>query len=155
MPTKLRKKCGVENHRKENEMKIDKTVWKETGYVALGTVLLSVVMILVYSAISSFSLKMIYGAAFGSIAAVLNFFFMAYTLQKAVEINAEGGEDSEEKVKLKVKASYTVRSMIYVLSLAVAFMTGFFDVYALLIPALFPSIIARVRMFWLNKHGEQ
>ncbi len=135
-------------------MKIDKTVWKETGYVALGTFILSAVMIAVYSAISHFELKMLYGAVFGSVAAILNFFFMAYTLQKAVEIQSDDGEDREEKVKLKVKASYSIRSMIYVLSLAVALMTKAFDVYTLLIPALFPQIVARIRMFWLNKYGE-
>ena len=97
---------------------------------------------------------MLYGALFGSVAAILNFFFMAYTLQKAVEINSEDEEDKAEKVKLKVKASYSIRSMVYVLSLAVGLMSGVFDVYTLLIPALFPTIVARIRMFWLNKHGE-
>ena len=134
-------------------MKVDKTVWKETGYVVLGTAILSALMLVVYSLISGFNVKMLFGAIFGSVAAILNFFFMAYTLQKAVEIDSDE-EDREEKVKLKIKASYAVRSMIYVLSLAVALFTGFFDAIALLIPALFPQMVARVRMFWLNKHGE-
>lgn len=134
-------------------MKIDKTVWKETGIVALGTVILSAVMLVVYSAVSEFEMKMLYGAVFGSFVSILNFFFMAYTLQKAVEIDADE-EDREEKVKLKIKVSYSVRSMIYVLSLAAALFSGVFDTIALLIPALFPQIVARIRMFWINKHGE-
>jgi hypothetical protein len=135
-------------------MKIDKTVWKETFYVALGTIFMSAIMIAIYCAITPFNLKMLYGALFGSVAAILNFFFMAYTLQKAVEINSEDDEDKAEKVKLKVKASYSIRSMVYVLSLALGLISGVFDVYTLLIPALFPTIVAKIRMFWLNKHGE-
>lgn len=138
----------------EDEMKIDKTVWKETLYVLLGTFSLSGIMMIIYSVMFSFDLKSLYGAVFGSVAAVLNFFFMAYTLQKAVEENAKESEDREERVKLKIKASYTVRSMVYLLSLVGALMTGFFNIYTLLIPALFPQIVARIRMFWLNKHGE-
>ncbi len=135
-------------------MKIDKTVWKETAYVAIGTFIMSAVMVGVYSVISPFKMEMLYGALFGSVASILNFFFMAYTLQKAVEINAEGGEDKEEKMKLKVKASYSVRSMIYVFALAVALISKKFNIITLLVPALFPQIVARIRMYWLKKHGE-
>ena len=88
-------------------------------------------------------------------AAILNFFFMAYTLQKAVLDYSKEEEDKEEKVKLKVKSSYAVRSFVYVLSLAVAIITGFFNIYTLLIPALFPTMVAKVRMVWLQTHGEE
>ena len=135
-------------------MKIDKTVIKETAYIAFGTVALDAVMILIYSFITDFRFDMLYSAAFGSLCAVMNFFFMAYTLQKAVDINSEDCDDKAEKVQLKVKSSYAVRTMIFVLTLAVALITGWFDTYALLIPVLFPNIIARIRMIYLNMHGE-
>ena len=135
-------------------MKIDKTVWKETAYVAAGTFGLGIVMLVVYSLIRPFEMKALYGAVYGSVAAILNFFFMAYTLQKAVEINADGGEDKDDKVKLKIKASYAVRSMVYLLSIAAAIVFGWCDVFMLVIPMLFPQIVARIRMIWLNGHGE-
>ncbi len=135
-------------------MKIDKTVIKETLYVTLGTFILSVIMIIIYSVAFSFDMKALYGAAFGSVAAILNFFFMAYTLQKAVEENSKESEDAQEKVKLKIKAWYAVRSMVYLLSLAGAIISGFFNVYTLLISLLFPQIVARIRMFLINKYGE-
>ena len=157
------------NGDKVKKMKVDKTVIKETSYVIVGTVVLDIMMLIIYSLIESLRPDMIYGAVFGSIAAILNFFFMAYTLQRAVETsaedaknseNSENSEDSEksedkvEKVKLKVKASYTVRTMVYFLCLVAALVTGWFDVYALLIPSLFPTIVAKIRMIYLNTHGE-
>lgn len=133
---------------------IDKTVWKETAYVTLGTVLLSAVMVVIYSAISPFEMKILYGAVLGSVAAILNFFFMAFTLQRAVEININGDEDAVENVKLKIKSAYTIRMIVYFLVLACALATDFFNPWTLLVPALFPSMIAKVRMFFLNNRGE-
>jgi uncharacterized protein YacL len=153
----------IHKRRQCQNMKVDKTVVKETAYVIIGTVVLDILMLVVYSLIESLRPDMIYGAVFGSVAAILNFFFMAYTLQRAVEMNGEdvgsseedkNKEEKAEKVKLKVKASYTVRTMVYLLSLVAALITGWFDVYTLLIPSLFPTIVARIRMFYLNKYGE-
>jgi C4-dicarboxylate transporter len=136
--------------------KIDKTVWKETLYVTIGTLGLSAVMLLIYSLLYSFELKGLYGALFGSVAAILNFFFMAYTLQKTVEIEHEEDESEyQEKIKAKVKGFYAIRSTVYLLVLVAAIISKFFNVFTLLIPCLFPQIVARVRMFWLNKHGEE
>ncbi len=136
-------------------MKIDKNVRKETIYVAIGTYGLSGVMLLVYLLISKFTFHVLWGALYGSTAAVLNFFFMAYSLQKAMETEVEENENKEQKVKLRVKSAYATRSLVLLISLIVPLVVGFVDIIALLIPLLFPQLTASIRMMWLKIHGEK
>ena len=136
-------------------MKIDKNIWKETLFVAIGTFLAGAVIVLVFLCLDKYDLKVLYGALFGCTAAVLNFFFMAYTLQKTMEsVKDESEEEREKLAKMKIKAYYSFRSLVYLLALGGAMASKQFNIITLLAPLVFPQITARIRLLWLGKKGE-
>lgn len=74
--------------------KIDATVKKETLFIAAFTLIFSAVMELVFLLLGYWSYKVVLGNLLGFTAAVLNFFLMGYTVQKAVLL-----EEKEAKKK--------------------------------------------------------
>ena len=69
-------------------MKIEPTVRKETMRIAKGTVILSVVMILVFALLKKFDYTVVLGAALGTATAILNFFLLITNkIQKLAYIN--------------------------------------------------------------------
>ena len=66
-------------------MKIQQAVKAETKRLALGVTVLTVLMLGVYLILGRMSVNVVLGGAWGSMVAVLNFFFMALTVQKAAE----------------------------------------------------------------------
>lgn len=136
-------------------MKIDKNIWKETLFIALGTFFAGAIMVVVFLCLDKFDLKVLYGALYGCTVAVLNFFFMAYSLQKAMKsVKDESEEEREKLVKMKIKAYYSFRSLVYLLALAGALASKQFNIITLLTPMVFPQITARIRLLWLGKKGE-
>ena len=63
-------------------MKIDKAVKRETAYIAVLVVLLSIIMELVFFFIGKWNFSVLWGNMLGGGVAVLNFFLMALTVQK-------------------------------------------------------------------------
>ena len=115
-------------------MKIDRTVIKETGYITIGQVCLCAVMLVMYFFISKPTLQIILGAVSGSALAVANFFFMGYTIQRA--INA-----SENDRALMIKSSQMTRLMLIALIVIVLLAVAKLDPIATLIPLLFPRML--------------
>ena len=66
-------------------MKIQTPVKQETAKVAVGVLILSAIMLLVFVAIGRFEMSVLWGTVLGSGYAVLNFFLMALTVQQAAE----------------------------------------------------------------------
>lgn len=62
-------------------MKIDSTVKRETRYIALMAIALSLLMELVFIVIGQWSYKVLLGNIIGAGVAVLNFFLMGLTVQ--------------------------------------------------------------------------
>ena len=65
-------------------MKVDKTVAKETEYIAFFSVVLSVLMQAVFLIIGKWNYTVLLGNIWGIIIAVGNFFVMGLFVQKAV-----------------------------------------------------------------------
>lgn len=116
----------------------NKTVLKETIYIAVVVILLSVIMELVFFFIGKWAFPVLWGNVLGGGVAVLNFFLMALTVQKNI------GKESSQ-----VKSSVTL-SMLgrYAMMAAAAVLGGVlscFNIYAVVIPFVFPRIAIALR----------
>ena len=160
-------------------MKIQQAVKDETKRLALGVLILAVLMLGIYMILGKLSAEVALGAAWGSAAAVLNFFLMALTVQKAAEkMNGvrmapypeEDPDDPDSKpdekthpeaeapeilqAKRMMQTSYTFRMMMVALLAAAGVLLPFMDSVAVLIPLLFPRIVVTV-IGLAQKRGRQ
>ena len=130
---------------------MDPAVKKETGYIAVWVVLLSLVMEAVFLLIRKWDLSVLFGNLGGAAAAVGNFFLMALIATRAVERAVEKGKP--EEAAARVKATATVR-LLGCLGLCVILVAVFkTNVYATLIPLLFPRIGIAFRPMIDRKRG--
>ena len=120
-------------------MKIDGTVKKETAYVAIAEAILIAVMLAVYLIISKFTLNVLFAALTSGAVAVLNFFVMGLTVQKAVTV-----DDDSDRRKL-IRASQLVRLLVMCVVVIVCAVFPKFDIFALFIPLFFPRLFAQAR----------
>ena len=114
--------------------KMDPAVKKETGYISFWVILLSFMMEAVFLIIRKWDLSVLLGNLGGAVAAVGSFFLLAVTVSKAVS------SGKPEDAARRVKASAGLR-MIGMGGIC-ALMIGVFhtNVYATVIPLLFPRI---------------
>ena len=120
-------------------MKIDGTVKKETAYVAIAEAILIAVMLAVYLIISKFTLNVLFAALTSGAVAVLNFFVMGLTVQKAVTV-----DDDSDRRKL-IRASQLVRLLVMGVVVIVCAVFPKFHIFALFIPLFFPRLFAQAR----------
>lgn len=120
-------------------MKIDGTVKKETAYVAIAEAILIAVMLAVYLIISKFTLNVLFAALTSGAVAVLNFFVMGLTVQKAVTV-----DDDSDRRKF-IRASQLVRLLVMGVVVIVCAVFPKFDIFALFIPLFFPRLFAQAR----------
>lgn len=114
-------------------LKVDKTVKKETAYVALSSVILSALMQSVFLILKLWDYTVLLGNLWGIFISVFNFFLMGITVQKALQ-------KEKKQAQNLIKTSQTARMfMIFVLAL-VGILVKIFNIYAVLIPLLFPRV---------------
>ncbi len=112
---------------------LDPTVKKETGYIAVWTGALSLLMEGVFLLAGKWDLSVLTGNLAGAAAAIANFLLLGITVVRAAAA-------PPEKRALKVKSSMTARLLgqAAVCALAVGVLKT--NVYATLLPLLFPRI---------------
>lgn len=120
--------------------KIDKVVLKETRYIAVVTIILSVLMQSVFLVIGKWTIAHLLGNVLGAFAAVLNFFLMGITVQKAVV-------KEEKEAKDLMKVSQTLRLFMMFFFALIGYFVPVFNLLAVIIPYLFPRIGVMVRAF--------
>ena len=118
--------------------KIDRTVRRETGYIAVCTGLLSLVMEAVFLIIRKWTAGVLLGNLLGGCAAVLNFFLMGITVQKALD-------RSEEDAAKTVKISQSLRMVMLFAVAALGVALPVFNPVSSLLPLLFPRIAIALR----------
>ena len=133
---------------------MDPAVRKQTGYIAVWVAILSLIMEAVFLILKKWDLSVLFGNIGGAAAAVGNFFLMALIATRAVDRAVKNGKP--EEAAARVKATTMVRLLGCVL-LCVLFIAVFkTNVYATLIPMLFPQVGV---MFWSrfsrNREAEQ
>ena len=131
-------------------MKKTKLPYYEIFSLAIGEVILSLIICLVYFAIGKFNYTVITGVALGSLVTVLNFLYLVITTTRAIDafLALKGDREMTEEesqafalehqasIQNKMKISYIIRTFTMLIALVVAFVIEYFAVIATLIPLL-------------------
>jgi len=116
---------------------IDKITFKSQFPVFLSQLLLCGAMIGVFAIVGRISKEVIFGAALGTAASLVNYAVMIISLLRAEK------SDSPEKAQLKVRGNYILRMVVLIVVLAVAIKWGALDPLA----TLLPLILMRIALF--------
>lgn len=118
--------------------KIDPVIIKETKYIAYFVIILSIAMEAVFLILRKWDITVLLGNLLSASAAVLNFLFMGITVQNAVM-------KDEKDARTAVKASQSLRTFFLFAVAAVGALAPIFNIWASLIPLLFPRIAIMFR----------
>lgn len=132
-------------------MKIDPTVRKETVYVSVVTLILSMLMESVFLIIRQWQLSVLFGNLAGAGIGILNFFLLGLSVQKAVKAD-------EKRAKEILKASHALRfALMAVLVIIAVVIPSVFNIWATLISLLFAStaVFTRALVNKSKKGGEK
>ena len=127
--------------------RIDPTVKKETGYIAGWVLLLSAVMELVFQLTGHMAYTVPLGNLLGGVAAILNFFLMGWTIQRAVGLD-------EKAAAAKLKLSQLLRMLMLIVICCVGIALNFFQTVAVIVPLFFPRIGVASRPLFDKKNGQ-
>ena len=129
-----------------------KDVLKQTGLIAIGQAVGTVIMIGVYLILQKFEMNVLWGALVGNVLAIGNFFFMAIIATLAAD--RAKNQDVEGGQKL-MKASYPIRLLVLAGVLALCAWGGkkndWFDLVALVLPLAFTHLTAMLVSFFKKK----
>ena len=126
--------------------KIDKTVQKETGYIALWVLIFSILMQATFLVIGKWDLTVLFGNLLGGALAVLNFFLMGIGVQKAVR-------KEEKEARDLMKLSQTLRSFLVLVVVIVGVVLHCFHTVAVILPLFFPRIAVAIRPLFMKKEA--
>ena len=132
--------------------RIDPTVKKETGYIAGWVLLLSAVMELVFLLTGHMDYTVPLGNLLGGGAAILNFFLMGWTIQRAVGLD-------EKAAAAKLKLSQLLRMLMLIVICCVGIALNCFQTVAamlaaVIVPLFFPRIGVAFRPLFDKKNGQ-
>ncbi len=113
--------------------KVDKTVLRETRYIAFVVIVLSVLMNSIFLIFRQWDYKVLLGTLLSATVAIFNFLFMGITIQNALK------KDSEDAKKL-IKASQSIRNLGVFVIIGAGVIIPCFNEIAVIIPLLFPRI---------------
>lgn len=113
--------------------KIDPTVKRMTIYIAVCTLVLSVLMEAVYLVIGAWHFGVLWGNLMGVFVAVLNFFLMGLSIQRSLTL---APEDASKFMRL----SQSLRLLMILVFGAVCAVLPMADLLAMLLPQFFPRI---------------
>ncbi len=126
--------------------KIDKTVQKETGYIALWVLIFSILMQATFLVIGKWDLTVLFGNLLGGALAILNFFLMGIGVQKAVR-------KEEKEARDLMKLSQTLRSFLVLVVVIVGIVLHCFHTVAVILPLFFPRIAVAIRPLFMKKEA--
>ena len=119
-------------------VKIDDTVLKETRYIAIGVVFLSIIIQAVFLILRKWNYTVLLGNLLSSFAVVFNFLLMGITVQKAVK-------KEEKDAKNLMKLSHLYRTLFLLIIIVIGVTVPVFNMWAVIIPVFFPRIIIAFR----------
>ena len=109
-------------------MKPDPTVLRETRRLFFGLLTVSAAINLLYALLGKWDYTVLTGAVLGTLAAVLNFFLLGLTVQKAAE--------TQENPKKYAQLSYGLRMLLLMGLLVCGIVLPYFNTLATLLPVL-------------------
>lgn len=126
--------------------KIDKTVQKETGYIALWVLIFSALMQAVFLVIGKWDLTVLFGNLLGFAAVVGNFFLMGLSIQKSLS------KDPKD-AKGYMQFSHSMRLIMLLLVAVIGYIVPLFNLWSVVIPYLFPRVAIALRPCFDKKGG--
>lgn len=118
--------------------KIDQVVLKETLYVSAWVLIFSALTQAVFLLIGKWDYTVLLGNLLSASAAILNFFLMGISVQKAVT-----KEEKEAKNVLKISQLY--RNILLLAVTVVGVVLKCFNTWSVIIPLFFPRIAIMLR----------
>ena len=147
-------------------MKVQQTIKTETIKIAAGSFVLTALMVTVFAIAGKIDATVFGGAIIGWFAAVLDFFLLGLTVQKAARIQAEhpikvqpenesGSDDETEnkqfsdpetaaRIKRTIRLSYYGRRLM-LLAVAATGLTKYISLLAVIVPMLFPKLVIQLK----------
>ena len=115
-------------------MKVQETVKKETMHIAVGTLLFTAVMLLVFFILGRLDQPVVLGALLGSSFAILNFFLLGLSVQKSVS------SDNATRGKLVMTLSYSLRMLAMMGVVVAGLALPYFSWVTVVVPQFFPRL---------------
>ena len=126
---------------------VDAEVARSTRYIALIVLIGSLLLQAVFLLIGKWDYTVLLGNLLGAATAILNFFIMAQTVAKVLN---QGDKDEASK---KTQLSRSMRMLMMALVCVIGAVAPCFNLYAVAIPLVFPSIGAYLSgMLMKNKN---
>jgi len=119
-------------------MKVDAAVKRETRYIAYACAILSVFMQAVFVLLKKWDYTVVLGNLLSYAAAVLNFYMMGLTVQKAVSMEATDA-------KKLMRSSQTLRNAGMFVVIVIGVVAPCFQIAAVIVPVFFPRIAVSFR----------
>lgn len=129
-------------------VKADKTIIKETKYIAVCVLITSVLLQAVFLILKAWDYTVLLGNLLTAIAAVLNFFFMGITVQKALT------KDEADAKKL-MRSSQSIRSFGMFLVIVLGVVLPCFNTLAVILTVFFPRLAIFIRPLVKGKDKEE
>ena len=125
-------------------IKPQEAVVKETIHIAIGTAVMSAIMVIVFLLVGHFSLSVVWGALTGLITAIGNFFLMAMNVQRVTTDLDPADADAMKQAKLKMRASYSKRMLLMAAILVGSIKLIGSNWIAAMLPLFFPRMTIMV-----------
>ena len=119
-------------------IKVDATVKNETRYIAYFCLILSVLMQSVFIFLHKWTYAVLLGNLLSMAVAILNFFVMGITVQKAVTLEASDA-------KKLMRSSQNLRKAGMFVAVVVGVVAPLFNTIAVIVPLFFPRIAVSFR----------
>ena len=127
-------------------IKIDNTVKKETGYIALWVSIFSLLLQAVFLTIGKWDVTVLLGNLLSGALGISNFLLMGIAVQSAVK-------KDEKDAKETMRASQALRTFLLFAVTAVGVLLSCFNTIAVIVPLFFPRIAIAIRP--IVKGGEK
>ena len=127
--------------------KIESAVKRETAYIAVWVLILSILMESVFLVIGKWDLTVLYGNLLSGTLSILNFFLMGLTVQKAVK-------KEEKQAKSVMKLSMLLRLLLVFAAAALGALLPCFNVITSLLPLFFPRLAIAFHSFFDKKKNK-
>lgn len=126
--------------------RIDPTIKKETLYIAGWSLIFSMIMQAVFLLIHRWDYTVLLGNLLSYSVMTLNFFLMCLTIIKMVELQKQG-----QDAKQYMKVSKIYRFMMIIVVLVLGALLDCFNLWATIIPVIFPRIAIALRPLFMRK----
>ncbi len=129
-------------------IKADSVVKKETKYIAYFSVVLSMLMQAVFLLLRKWNYTVILGNLLSLAIAILNFYFMGLSVQKAVDM------EQNDAAKL-MRASQGIRNLAVFVAAVIGVVLPYFNTVAVILPIFFPRAAVAFRPLVKEKEKKE